>query len=126
LADVTFPATASTPSPIDQTACLYSTTGSYTIQATSGNAQSGNFRLKGTGSNFIRYMVDWFNDPAAGTDTSLNSGTTSGSIGGANTTSDTCGGSVNARIRISIDSGTFTAAPPGTYSDTLTLLAPPV
>lgn len=126
LADITFPASSTTPAPASQTACLYSTTGSYTIQATSGNAQGLQFRLKDGGTDYIKYSTDWFNATTGGTDTSLNSGQTSGTISGANTTSTNCGGGTNARVQITIDSTTFGSAPTGAYNDTLTLLVSPV
>src|SRR5262249_45675381 len=59
LSDFSFPPSATTPAPIEQTACVYSTTGSYTVVATSSHATGGTFRLN-NGANFITYGVNWF------------------------------------------------------------------
>ena len=125
LTDFTFPPTATTPAPIEQTACVYSTTGSYTIQATSAHASGGAFRLNNAG-NYIAYAVGWFNASSGGTAASLASGTTSAAQTGADTGSTSCSGGADSRIGITIDATTFTAAPAGTYTDTLTLLVAPV
>jgi hypothetical protein len=125
LSDFTFPPSATTPAPIEQTACVYSTTGAYTVVATSSHAAGGSFRLN-NGASFINYEVNWYGVASGGTASSLSSGTQSGNQAGADTTSTSCGGGADSRIGIAIDAVSFTAAPAGTYSDTLTLLVAPV
>lgn len=126
LADVTFPPSLTTPDPADQTACIFSSTGNYTIEATSSYGSGGTFRLKDGGSDYINYGVNWYNVATGGGPTALSNGTASSTITGANTTSTTCAGGTNSRFEITIDNGTFTSAPPNTYNDTLTLLVAPV
>ena len=121
-----FPGSAAVPAPLTQSACIYATTGSSTIQASSPNAAGRTFRLKDAATGYINYSVGWANVAAGGTPGGLNSGIASGSQTGANTTSATCGGAANASFRVTIDGGTFNAAPAGSYTDTLTLLVAPV
>ena len=127
LADITFPGSATTvPAKINQSACIYSTSGTYTIQATSGNPLSTIFRLKNGTANYINYAVSWVNATTAGTAIPLNSGAASLPLTGANTTSTSCASGTNARFEVTIDSATFLAAPAGGYTDTLTLVLAPV
>ncbi len=125
LTDISFPSSATTPAPIESTACVYATTGSYTVLATSSHPSGSTFRLM-NGTNFINYGVGWYPVNAGGTAIPLSSGSVSGSQGGADTTSTTCGGGSDSRLAVTIDSTTFVSAPTGTYSDTLTLLVAPV
>jgi hypothetical protein len=126
LADLTFPASVVTPAPLSQTACIYSTSGSYTIQTTSSYTLSGVYRMRDSSTAYINYSVGWYNTPTGGTATTLLSGTPSGTIANANTASTTCAGASNARFEVTIDNTSFTAAPSGPYSDTLTLLVAPI
>jgi hypothetical protein len=127
LIDLVFASASTTvPASIAAPACIYSTSGSYSIQATSTNGLSSTFRLKGTGTNFISYTVGWTNAASGGTPVTLLSGTASSSFAGANTTSLTCGGVMNAHFDVAVDSATFLSAPAGGYSDTLTLVLAPV
>ena len=125
LTDIFFPGSANVPAPSSQSLCIYSTTGSYTIQPTGGNSLGTQFRLKDTGTDYIFYTVCWASTAAAGAPPTINSGTTTNG-NGANTTSTTCNGVANATLQITIDSGTFAQAPAGPYSDTLTLVVAPV
>jgi len=129
LADVTFPPSLTTPAPISQTACVFSSTGNYTIQATSSYPSGGTFRMNDGGSagtDFVNYSVGWYNVTAGGIPVTLSSGTASGTITGANTTSTSCGGGTNSRFEITVDNTTFTAANSSTFTDTLTLLVAPI
>lgn len=120
--------TAPTAKQIDDT-CIYSTTGSYTITATSqGNGTGGpQFRMVDTATNeFIRYFVEFRNDTASQNGTALAHNVTSATFTGANTTDDTCGGILNSRLILEIDAATFNAATPSTYTDTLTLTVAPI
>jgi hypothetical protein len=126
LTDLFFPGSANAPAPLSQTACIYATTGSYTIQATSANTLNNQFRLKDATTDYITSTVGWANVAAGGTANLLNSGIASSGLTGANTTSSTCNGTANANFQVSIDAPTFNAAPAGSYTDTLTLIVAPV
>jgi hypothetical protein len=126
LADLTFPPSLTTPAPLSQTACIYSTSGQYTIQATSGYTLSGAYRLRDSASDYIAYSVNWYAAASGGTAVALTSGTPSPAQSNANNSSTSCGGTANARFEVTIDDASFTAAPSGPYSDTLTLLVAPV
>lgn len=120
--------TAPTAKQIDDV-CIFSTTGSYRLTATSqGNGSGGTqFRMVDTATNeHIRYFVEFRNDTASQNGTGLSHNVTSATFTGANTTDDTCGGTLNARLILEIDAATFNAATPSTYTDTLTIVVEPV
>jgi len=125
LNDIEFAASATTPAALADPVCVFSNPGQYLIQASSANADGTAFRLKDAGTNYIRYSVRWYDAATAGTAVDLTSGTTSAAISGADQTSTACGGGNTARIEVSLDDATYTAAPAGSYSDTLTLLVTP-
>jgi len=126
ITDLTFPNTATVPTPLSDSVCVYATAGSYTIRASSGNAVAGVFNLKSTGAALIKYAVGWANLGTGGTATALTSGTASPSQTGASTTAQDCGGTTTARFEVTVDAVTFDAAPAGAYTDTLTLMVAPV
>lgn len=101
--------------------CVFSSTRSYTITATSANGTGTTFRLS-DGTNFIPYNVSW-RDSAPAT-TALASGTASGAQA-TSATATNCGGSDNTRVSVTVPSAGIAAAPAGAYSDTLTLLVTP-
>ena len=114
--------------------CIHSTTGSYTITATSqGNAVGGTqFRMvNATLNEHIRYYVQFRNDTSSQIGTNLSHNVASGTITGADQTSPTCdnatnNANTNARLILFVDEPTFNAATPATYEDTLTLTVAPI
>lgn len=103
------------------TACIYTSTGSYQITASSSNGAGGNFRLT-SGTAFIDYRVRW-NDGVSGL-TLLSNGTpATGFVG--DSTSLNCGGANPATIQVNIRNAAISAAPTGAYSDTLTIMITP-
>ena len=102
-------------------ACIYTSTGSYQITASSSNGAGGNFRLT-SGTAFINYRVRW-NDGVSGL-TLLSNGTPmTGFVG--DSTSLNCGGANPATIQVNIRNAAISAAPTGAYSDTLTIMITP-
>lgn len=126
LTDVNFGGQTSAPADKFIDVCLYSTTGSYDITATSNYGSGNTFRLANAGAtNFINYDLEW-NDQALGTaGQDLQNGTTSPKFNNANTSQNDCGGGVNSRLFVEISGGSFNNAPAGSYSDTLTLVVSP-
>lgn len=110
------------------TACIYTNLinplGSYYITASSNYAASGVFRLS-NGSSFLSYSAFW-NPAAASTSTQpLSSGVKSSQQANGNGSSLTCSGSPNANFNINIAIANLAGAPPGTYTDTVTLVISP-
>lgn len=110
------------------TTCIYSNNttplGTYVLTATSANALSGAFRvIKGT--SYITYSAFWNSNSAATQTLALTSGSTTGQLSGASSTSLNCGGSKNANFNISFALNQLLGANPGTYTDTVTLLIAP-
>ena len=103
------------------TACIYTSTGTYQVSASSSNGAGGNFRLS-SGTSFINYRVRW-NDGVNGL-TRLSNGTPAGGFVG-DSTSLNCGGANPATIQVNITNAEISAAPIGTYSDTLTIMITP-
>ena len=116
------PWTTGDPAPIGTTnACVYTSTGNYQMTATSSNGAGTAYRLT-DGTNFINYGVQW-NDGAAGLQATSNGVALVGQVGdGASTT---CGGATPATVQVNITVGQMTAAPTGTFGDTLTVLIAP-
>lgn len=109
--------------------CVYSTTGSYTITASSqGNGSGGGqFRMvSATTTEFVRYFVEYRDDTFSQNGDSLTHNVASNTYNNADTVSDTCSGGDNSRIIIEIHEPTFNAATPDTYTDLLTLLVQPI
>lgn len=119
----TFPATGNT------TACIYSNVaspaGSYFVTASSANALTTSFRVKGTGTNYIVYNAFWNNTSAATPTTALSSGTKTAQQTGGNAISLTCGGTPNANFNVNFSSAQVAGASADTYTDTVTLLITP-
>lgn len=105
--------------------CVYSTLGDYTVTATSANeGGTGFFRLR-YATTYITYTVLWNNADSGSTGTNLFEGDISGRFTGANTTSNTCNGVMNARYFVNLTPSAVTVATPGTYADTLTFVVAP-
>lgn len=109
--------------------CIYSTTGAYTITASSnGNGTGGpQFRmLSATSTEFVRYLVEFRDDTFSQNGDALTHNVASAVYNNADTVSDSCSGGVNSRLILEIHAPTFNAATPDTYTDTLTLLVQPI
>jgi len=110
------------------TACIYtnvlSPQGSYYITASSMHASSSLFRVA-NGANFVTYNAYW-NPTSASTQTvSLVSGVKTAQQSGGSDISLTCSGNPNGNFNISFNSTQIAGAPPGSYSDTVTLVVSP-
>jgi hypothetical protein len=110
------------------TACVYSNNitplGSYFVTATSTNASAGSFRVK-QGSSFITYNAFWNNTSSPIQSTALSSGAKTALQTGASSTSLSCGGTPNANFNLSFSASQIAGAPPGVYTDTVTILISP-
>ena len=109
--------------------CVFSTTGSYTITASSnGNGSGGpQFRMVcATTTEFVRYFVEYRDDTFSQNGDALTHNVPSATYSNADTVFDDCNGGVNSRIIMEIHAATFNAATPDTYSDTLTLIVQPI
>lgn len=102
--------------------CVFSSTRSYTITATSANGTGTTFRLKDSGTNYIAYNVSW-TDSSSSTST-LSNATASGAQA-TSATAVNCAGADNTTVSINVPSANVAAVPAGSYSDTLTLLVTP-
>jgi len=102
--------------------CVFSSTRSYTITATSANGTGATFRLKDAGTNFIAYNVSWTDSTPAVT--ALSSGSASAAQA-TSATSVNCGGADNTTVTVNVPSANISSVPAGNYSDTLTLLVTP-
>lgn len=102
--------------------CVFSSTRSYTITATSSNGTAALFRLKDGGTNYIPYTVTWTD--SAPTSLPLLNAIASTPFA-TNATSTNCGGADNTTVTVNVPSAAIGAAPAGAYSDTLTLLVTP-
>ena len=129
LQDMSFGAGFALPARQIDDICIFSTTGSYTITASSnGNGSGGpQFRMVNAGSTeHVRYFVEFRDDTFSQNGDALTHNVASATYSNADTVSDNCSGGVNSRIIVEIDAGTFNAATPDTYSDVLTLLVQPI
>lgn len=126
LTDVSYGTVTSNPGKEFRDVCIYSTAGPYQITADGLNVSGGNFRLaNGSNTEFVNYVVQW-SDSAAGTSgDTLTPGTPLTAQANASTTDPNCGGGVNARFFIDPNDGQYNNAPPGTYTDVLTLTVAP-
>lgn len=103
------------------TVCVYYDLGSnYTISA---SATGGSFSLTGTATP-ITYTVDYTDSQSGGVYTSLPYGA-GRTFGGADQSSQTCGGVPNGTVRVTVSEAALSAARPGSYSSTLTLIVTP-
>ena len=100
--------------------CVYSSGGSYTINASSSQAQ---YSLTDGASGQINYSVTW--EANGGGAVSLAHNTASAAFTGSQA-GPTCGGSENVTMVVTLDPNTFNSAVAGDYSDTLTLLVAPI
>ena len=103
------------------TACIYTSTGSYQISASSSNGAGTAFQLS-SGTSFINYTVSW-NDGVSGLQRTFNGTPLTGLVG--DSTSANCGGANPATIQVNILRSNMQGAPTGTYSDTLTVMITP-
>lgn len=116
------PWTVGDPAPVGTSpACVYTSTGTYQMTATSANGSGTTFRLT-DGTNFINYTVQW-NDGVGGLASTSNGTPLAGLTGDAVSTN--CGGATPATVQVNISNAQMTAAPEGTYGDTLTVLITP-
>jgi len=111
----------STPPRGTATACIFTSTGSYQVSATSSNGTGTAFRLT-SGTAFINYAVRW-NDGVGGLQQLSNGVPLSGLVG--DSTSPNCSGANPATIQVNITRARMSAAPTGSYSDTLTVMITP-
>jgi len=132
LTTITFPAAASLAADAIQfdDACVFSTTGNYTVQATSPNASGAQLRLNDGGVNFMNYSLGLYDatggSAGAGVGTALTHNVTTATIAGADTVSATCAGGTNISLEATILQADFNGAVNGNYSDTVTLLFSPI
>lgn len=97
---------------------------SYYITAT-GSGAAGAFTLS-SGGNTLAYQVAWKKSSGTGgTFTNHSTGVRRQYTTAANNTDELCGGTPNASMRIRIASATLTAARPGIYTGTVTILLEP-
>ncbi len=123
--DIAFGSVVAAPNKSSFDVCIYSTTGSYNIRASSANGTGTNFRLHSSG-NYIVYDVEWNNAASGTSGTNQDHNVTSSTLTGADSSSQSCGGGDNARVFVEVDGTSFNSAAIGTYTDTLTLLITPV
>lgn len=103
------------------TVCVYYDLGSnYTVTAT---ATGGSFSLTGTATP-LSYTVDYTDSQSGGVYTVLPYGE-GRTFGGADQSSQSCGGVPNGTVRITVSENTLGGARPGSYSSTLTLIVTP-
>ena len=103
-------------------ACTFSTTTQYRVTATSTNGAGQWHRLIDGSGNFLRYLVHWRDSNNLQRRLRHNRQSV---VFSSNATAVDCGGATNTRIRIRVREAWLTAAPPGVYNDTLTLLVQP-
>ncbi len=110
------------PAPVgDATACIYTSTGSYQMTASSANGAGTGFRLT-SGPSYLDYTVRW-NDGVTGLISISHGVPVTGLLG--DSTSTTCNGSNPATIQVQIFNSQMQAAPIGLYGDTLTIVITP-
>jgi|GEM_PF-2220269 len=98
--------------------CIYNLgVSTYRVRLT-GTGAGGAFRMTGTGGD-IPYEVEF--KSGAGSFVALTANAYTG-FSGANTVSNSCGGSPNATIRVTARAASLAAVLTGSYSDTLTIL----
>lgn len=123
LDDIDFGITTGQPANQGDTACVHTTSTNYDVIATSTHGIAGiqGFRMAdATNTNFIRYRVLWNDGATPQEDLPEAAVSVATFIGDA--VNETCLGGTNVTITVNPNNGDFTAAPPGAYDDTLTLL----
>jgi len=128
--DVAFGATTVAPGPQNMDACIFSTTGGYSVEVQSLNTDGTELRMTdGAGTpSFINYDVEWDDTAAAATGVALTESVAVTGFTNAFTADPTCGGGVSGRLIVSVQgggAGGFNAAPGGAYTDTLTMIIAP-
>lgn len=109
----------------DGTICTYKSTGGKNYKITATGSGTGGALTVASGAYTIAYTVGWkASQGTAGTYTNLPAGSAQ-SFSPANTTSQTCGGSYNAAMQVTITSTALGSAKMGSYSGTLTILMEP-
>ena len=104
--------------------CVYSSTSAYKLTVTSANA-SDSFQLEDViGGSTIPYALTWAD--SSGNPNTVEPSGTIGNLSG-NQTSTSCSDSsgTNASFSVTVLAADFNNAPPGNYSDTLTLMIEP-
>jgi len=130
LSDMTLTFTGGTSAPSDfKNVCVYTnmTSAAYKVTAFGNGNSTG-----GTGTDFfvhagtyaIPYRVKW-NTVTGGGGTELTAGSELTGLSGANTTSQSCGGSPNASFEVSFVREEILKKPSGTYSGVLTFAIEP-
>lgn len=105
--------------------CIYTNkaAGTYVVTAT-GDGAANAFTVT-DGSNTIAYAVA-YNDVSGTTgEAALTTNVQSAQQSGADTSSQSCGGSDNANFHVTVTEANLLAAPAGAYSGTLTLVVEP-
>lgn len=106
--------------------CVYTNKASGTYRVTASGSGAGGAFSVASGADTLAYGV-FFNDVSGTTgEQALTSGSALTGQSGANTTSQTCGGSDNANIHVRFLETNLTAAPAGSYTGTLTIVVEPV
>ncbi len=106
-------------------ACVYSTTGAYSIKASSGSGGVA-FQLDDGANNKLNYAVTWVDTQDGNNEIGLeNNVTTAESLSSSDSSACTATGGTNANFRISIAELDLDSAAVGNYTDTLTLLVVP-
>jgi len=110
----------------DGQACVYSSTGNYSIRATSTNGV-GAFQMDDGSNNKLTYTIGWVDDQAGAGAVALTTGQVSATtmVGSSSTSCNDLGG-VNARFQVGITEAALDAVPSGSYADTLTLVVAPL
>lgn len=107
-------------------ACVYSSTGNYSIQATSTNG-TNTFQLDDGASNQLEYTIAWIDDQAGAAAVPLASGQVNATtMAGSNSQSCNDLGGSNVRFLVEIDKNDLAPTPPGTYADILVLTVAPI
>lgn len=110
------------PAPVGSTtACVFASTGLYSMTATSANPSGAIFRMT-DGLAFIDYVVSW--NGGAGL-VVVSNGTALGGLVG-DSLSLTCGGATNATVQVDITVANMNGAPTGAFADTLTIIIAPL
>ena len=100
--------------------CVYRNgAGNYAITMT-GSGAANAFTLA-NGGNTLPYTVEFVN----GGNNAMTTGAALTGQAGANTTSDTCGGTDNVSVNVAVDNADLAAAPAGNYTGTLTIVVAP-
>ncbi len=104
--------------------CVYnSATSNYQITAT-GDGVGSAFTLDSSGIP-VAYEVYWNDSTGTSGNVQLTTNSTLHGQSGANTSSETCGGSNNANLEIFVPEGSLSTVTAGSFSGTLTILLEP-